>query len=110
MPKLYYKVCPTNALSDCVLNETEVHGEGMTEIKDMNVDESLLTHLTAEIEHDPAMCVNVANCYYQFAISNKDNNNIQIFSMRIEMEYYDPGNVDLEKRYKNIVKHGQFIK
>jgi hypothetical protein len=50
-----------------------VHGEGMTEITDMDEDESLLTHLSAEIDHDPAMCENADFCFYQFAISNKDN-------------------------------------
>lgn len=82
----------------------------MTELKDMDVDESLLSHLTAEISHDPSVCENVQFCYYIFSVSNKGSDNSHIISMRIEMEYYDPGNVDLEKRYKNIVQHGQFIR
>jgi hypothetical protein len=103
-------VCQTQVLNNCVLNDTEVYGAGMTEIVDLDVDQSLLTHLSGEIAHDPALCENVAYCYYQFAISNKDNNNIKIFSMRIELEFFDPGNVDLDKRYKNIVQHGQYIR
>jgi hypothetical protein len=64
LPKIYYKVCPTQALNNCILNDTEVYGAGMTEIVDMDVDQSLLTHLSAEIAHDPALCENVVYCYY----------------------------------------------
>ena len=44
----------------------------MTELKDMDEDTGLVSHLTAEIE----------------------------------LEFYDPGNVDLEKTYQNVVQHG----
>ena len=30
--------------------------------------------------------------------------------MMIQLEFYDPGNVVLEKRYKNIVQYGEYIR
>lgn len=111
MPRVFWKVCGTDIGNECLLNATESsEGLGMTELNDMNIDESLVTHLSAVIDHDPSVCVDVQYCYYQFAISNKDNIYLQIFSMRIEMEFYDPGNVDLQKSYKNLIQHGQFIR
>jgi hypothetical protein len=56
MPRIFYKVCPTQALDQCVLDDTEVYGANMTEIIDMDVDVSLVTHLSADISHDPVMC------------------------------------------------------
>ena len=31
-------------------------------------------------------------------------------SVKLDFEYYDPGNVDLEKSYKNTINYGQFIR
>jgi len=57
-----------------VLSEEEVHGgETMTELTDIHVDESLLSHLNAEITHIPENCENSGKCYYIFSVSNKDN-------------------------------------
>lgn len=71
----------------------------MKELKDMHVETDLISHLTAEIEHIPEDCDNTALCYYMFSVSNKGKTNSYTYSMRIELEFYDPGNVDLEKTY-----------
>lgn len=110
LPRVFYKVCGSVALIECNLNIDEQFGAGMNELTDIKVDQSLLSHLTAEIDHNPNVCPDVKYCYYQFAVSNKDNSKTQVFSMRIEYEFFDPGNVDLEKRYKNVIQHGQFIR
>jgi hypothetical protein len=90
----------------CVLDEQQVHGEDMTEITNLKVEQSLNNHVTALIPHNPDNCENKNKCYYMFSVSNKDSKDSKVFSMRIELEFYDPGNVDLEKKYENIVQHG----
>ena len=83
-----------------MLTENEVHGGGaMTELTDIHLDKSILTHMNAEITHIPENCENVGKCFYIFSVSNKDIGSTLIYSMRIELEFYDPGNVDLEKTY-----------
>jgi hypothetical protein len=75
----------------------------MTELTNIDVEESSYGHLTAEITHIPENCENSARCFYMFSVSNKDASKSKTYSMRIELEFYDPGNVDLEKNYQNVV-------
>jgi hypothetical protein len=112
IPKVWYKLCGSQVLDQCVLDENQVHGggEGMTELKDLNIDESLVTHLSGRIPHNPDLCENKEKCYYMFSVSNKNGSRDRIYSMRVELEFYDPGNIDLEKSYQNVVNHGQFIR
>lgn len=100
LPKLYYRMCTSSALSNCNLDTEEVHGgKTMKELNDIEVDDGISSHLTAEFDHDPSNCEDSNYCYYMFAISNKGNDKPRTFSMRVELEFYDPGNVDLEKSY-----------
>jgi hypothetical protein len=104
-------MCPSQVAFDCRFDDLQVHGgQGINELTDLVVDEKLPSHLTAEIPHNPDDCTNKDKCYYMFSISNGGIWESSVYSMMIQLEFYDPGNVVLEKRYKNIVQYGEYIR
>lgn len=60
------------------------------------------------ISHDPNYCIEAGECTYLFSVKNiaKD---YKVCSIRVTAESYNPQDVDLKLKYKNVVNYGQFL-
>jgi hypothetical protein len=54
------------------------------------------------------MCPDPAACVYIFAVRNQYGA-ARAISLMVSAKFDDPGDVELEKSYKNIVQQGQYI-
>lgn len=63
---------------------------------------------TGYIYHNPSSCFNPEDCTYLFSLKNNDKV-YRLCSIRINVETYNPQDVNLKLPYKNIVEYGQFI-
>ena len=62
----------------------------------------------ATIAHDPSACSDPSSCVYIFAVRNQYGDSRPI-SLMVNAKFENPGDVELEKSYKNEVSQGQYI-
>ena len=62
----------------------------------------------ATITHSPDVCPDPSSCIYMIVVRNEDSESRSV-SLLVSADFDDPGDVQLEKRYKNVIKQGQSI-
>jgi len=113
-PLVYWSVCENTVPADCSadtnsLGEMCVLGDAdARELCRIAVVSRDGADTVAEIPHDPSRCPDAASCTYMFLVSNSHWEGRPL-SLLVRTELNDPGDVVLEKTYKNVIKQGHYV-
>ena len=105
MPEIFYKVCPSSTIQDCILTNDEGRNkQGMTVPESKQVGAN---YRIVEINHNPSVC-SLTSCTYLISFKNP-NGGMKVISSRISLKNLDPGDIDLNSLYKNEIPHGEYV-
>lgn len=102
-PEIFYKVCSSAAFIDCMLGDDE---KDLLKIK---LDNQTTTGIfNGTLRHYPSDCPDPSKCTYFFKLTNPSASK-RVFSIKAEVQAYNPQDVNLKMRYANVVQYGEFI-
>ena len=107
-PVVYWTVCGNTVPEDC-LADLATLGD-MCVLGDPDARELCRTaavtkdgsDIAVEISHDPSRCADPNSCTYTFLVSNSHWEG-RALGLLLRTEFDEPGDVVLEKTYKNII-------
>ena len=114
-PEVYYTVCKQSEAGQCNIEEDQLYdgslcvlGTDPARACGAAVTVTPGSGRSATIPHSPDVCPDPSSCIYLFAVRNEDGESRGV-SILVSADFFDPGDVQLEKRYKNVIKQGQSI-
>lgn len=109
-PEVYFTVCKTSDVGQCNIEENQlfdgslcVLGTDPARSCGAQVTVTPGSGRTATIPHSPAACPDPTSCIYLFAVRNEAGESRGV-SILVSADFFDPGDVQLEKRYKNVIQ------
>jgi hypothetical protein len=113
-PIVEYTVCANSDPTQCTLTEEDLNGGNMCSLDagvgrdcgawDLEVTKG--SGIKGKVAHSAAGCG--SGCTYMVVVKNSDGTPRAV-SLLIQATFNDPGDVELDKQYKNIIRAGQYV-